>query len=99
MRRTMKFVRGQGAWHLIDEEAPRDACVIATLRNEVEILAMKLLCEHFLAEPARLPDPFSVQHDGSFFNVVPATRNGKLILHITGEDGTDSCVETEFVIR
>lgn len=95
----MKFVRDQGVWHLIDENAPQHACVIATLRTEVEILAIKMLCEHYLAEPTRLPDPFSIQHDGNFFNVVPARQAGRVILHITGEDGTASSLETEFVLR
>lgn len=95
----MKFVRDQGVWHLIDENAPQHACVIATMRSELEILAMKMLCEHYLAEPTRLPEPFTIQHEGNLFNVVPARQDGKLILHISGEDGTASSLETVFVLR
>lgn len=95
----MKFIRDQGVWHLIDENAPQHACVIATLRSEVEVMAMKEFCDLFLTEPDKLPGAFSLRHGSSLFNVVPERRHGKLVLHITGEDGTDSCLETEFAIR
>src|SRR5690348_6375487 len=93
----MRFVEGTGGvWLLVDESAPSDACLIATLRGLVEVLAMKRLCEARLISADCL-DPFEIPFEGRTYQVTPySDRSGKLSLRIDGSDGSLSRVETEF---
>src|SRR5687767_7686341 len=92
----MKFVRGNGVWQLVDEHAPASACVIATLRNEVEVLALSYFCQLYLQAAERVPEHFSVRHQGADYTVTPLGSPGeKLALVIRGE-GFSSTVTTEF---
>src|SRR5947209_1480406 len=93
----MRFVTGEGGtWHLIDEAAPPDACLIASVKSPVEILALKGLCEVML-DPTRTMRDFEVTHDSITYSVKPyADRGGRLSLRIDGSDGSLSRVETEF---
>lgn len=93
----MQFVqRPGGVWLLIDETAPADANVIATVGGPVEALALKGLCEARLASDAP-PGPFELRHGGHGYRVTPyADRGGRISLRIDGGDGSLSRVETEF---
>jgi hypothetical protein len=95
----MRFVPHEDGWRLIDDSNPGDARVLATLRSEVEVLAMAAFCKHYLADPDSVPSRFEVRHLGRpctvYFLGGPGDR---LTLHITGEDGTVIDVATEFVL-
>ncbi len=93
----MRFVQeAGGVWLLIDETAPPDACLIATVRGPVEVLALKGLCEALIGAAGTVQD-FAFTHDGRGFQVTPyADRGGRLSLRIDGSDGSLSRVETEF---
>jgi hypothetical protein len=93
----MQFIQeSEGVWLLIDETAPSDACLIATVRGPVEVLALKGLCEARLAA-AGPPQPFVITLEGRGYRVTPyADREGRLSLRIDGKDGSLSRVETEF---
>ncbi len=94
----MKFVHQNGVWLLIDELAPREACVIATLRNEVEVLALREFCQLTLQAPDHIPEHFLIRHKGADYTVTPLGAPGeKLALIITG-NGYSSTVETEFAM-
>ena len=95
---NMKFIPvPDGVCHLIDETAPVDANLIAVLRDSVEILAVKALCEAMLG-PGGMPAGFDFTHDGRQYRVTPfSDRGGRLSLRIDGDDGSLSRVETEFV--
>lgn len=96
----MRFERRSGdVWLLIDEAAPPDACVIATVRGSIEVLALKGLCEVYLASTGQF-EPFEFTHEGHRYRATPfSDRGGKLSLRIDGSDGTLSRVETEFAYR
>jgi hypothetical protein len=95
----MRFIQRQGFWHLIDENAPEEACVIATLRNDVEILVLKRFCENYLGGSGLPTGEFDVQHDGRCYRVVPVRgTGGKLAFEIAGDDGSLARIDTEFVI-
>jgi hypothetical protein len=94
---TVKFVRRQGVWHLIDEQAPPEACVIATLRSEVEVKALKKFCELWVSDPTRALAGFEILHNGKRFEVSVAGGE-KLDLRLLGEDGSATTVETEFAL-
>jgi hypothetical protein len=93
----MRFIQErEGVWLLIDETAPSQACLIATVRGPVEALALKGLCEARLTTRGRL-QPFDITFEGQSYRVTPfADRGGRLSLRIDGEDGSLSRVETEF---
>jgi hypothetical protein len=93
----MQFVqRPGGVWHLIDETAPPEECLVAEVRGPVEVLALKGLCEARLASAAP-PEPFGFHHEGHEYRVTPyADRGDKLSLRIDGSNGSLSRVETEF---
>ena len=93
----MQFVqRPGGVWHLTDETAPPGANLIAAVNGPVEVLALKGLCEALVAS-RRVNDPFTFHHDGRAYRVTPySDRDGRLSLHIDGEDGSLWRVETEF---
>jgi hypothetical protein len=95
----MRFVEHEGCWRLVDDSAPGQSRVLATLRSEVEVLAMAAFCEHYLADPNNLPSRFEVRH-GARTHVVffLGGRGGRLTLHVEGEDGTVTDVATEFVL-
>ena len=93
----MKFIpHDDGVWHLIDEGAPADANLIAVLRDAVEILAVKELCENIL-RPGVLTAEFGFTHGERSYRVtLYGDRGGRLSLRIQGDDGSLSRVETEF---
>ncbi len=94
----MKFVQREGDWQLIDENAPADACVIATLRSEVEVVALGEFCKFYLQSPDRVPEHFTVRHKGAEYTVTPLGAPGeKLALVIRGE-GYSSTVATQFAM-
>ena len=72
----MRFVQRQGIWHLIDENAPQGANVIATMRNDVEILVLKRFCEEFLRGSGPPPGEFEVRHGGRCYRVAPLQGPG-----------------------
>jgi hypothetical protein len=95
----MRFVQRQGVWHLINENVPHGANVIATLRNDVEILVLKRFCEQFLEGSGVPPGEFEVRHSGKCYRVIPVQdRGGKLAFEIKGDDGSLARIDTEFVV-
>jgi hypothetical protein len=96
----MRFIQRQGVWHLIDENAPEEACVIATLRNEAEVLALKGFCERYLGGDGHQLGEFEVWHAGQRYRVRSFSgAGGKLVLEVEGEDGTRSRVDTQFSLK
>jgi hypothetical protein len=94
----MKFVRGQGVWHLIDENAPKEACVIATLRNEVEVLALREFCQLTLQAPDHIPEHFPIRYQGVDYVVTPLGAPGEKLALIISGDGFSSTVATQFMM-
>jgi hypothetical protein len=93
----MQFVQKGGCWLLVDESAPEHACVIATLRSAVEVLALRTFCEHFLAGQA--PGAFHITHENTEYTVTPLQdRGGKLSLRVAGGNGWLGRIETEFAL-
>src|SRR4051812_18936959 len=92
----MKFVGKQGIWHLIDETAPEAACVIATLRNEVEVVALREFCRYSLQTPDRIPEHFLIRHRGADYTVTPLGAPGEKLTLIIRANGFSSTVATEF---
>jgi hypothetical protein len=93
----MKFTEGEGVWYLIDEAAPSDACVIAVLKDDVELLALKRLCEDMLEVGASAGGSFAFLHDGKRYEVTRyADRGNRLSLKIVGDDGSLRRIESEF---
>jgi hypothetical protein len=92
----VQFVQRKDVWLLIDETAPEDACVIATLRDEVELLALREFCLFYLR--GRVPEHFPIRHGVADYTVTPLGAPGeKLSLIICGE-GYASTVATEFAM-
>jgi len=93
----MRFVpASEGVWLLIDENAPPDASLIATIRGPTELLALKGTCEARLAS-SDSTRPFTFSFGGHSYHVKPYTdRGGRLSLEIVGDDGSLARVETEF---
>ncbi len=86
----------EDTWLLIDESAPANANVIATVRGPVEVLALKGLCEARLrgGESYR---PYAFELANRRYEVTPyADRGGRLSLRILGQEGFQARVETEF---
>lgn len=96
----MKFLKRGTGWQLIDENAPPNACVIATLRNEIEAAALKRFCELYLeATREGSGSPFSVDHCGHTYTVFPESGvGGKLRLRIVGPELAETFVDTEFLL-
>ena len=94
----MKFVQRDGGWLLIDEKAPQEACVIATLRSEIEVLALREFCSLTLRAADRIPEHFAIRYREADYTVTPLGAPGeKLSLIIRGKEYT-STVETEFMM-
>ena len=92
----MQFIQRDGAWVLIDETAPPNANVIATVNGPVEVLALRGLCEARVGATGPIL-PFGVTFGGRSYRVTPfADRGGRLSLRLDGDDGSISRVETEF---
>jgi hypothetical protein len=92
----MRFVKGEGAWHLVDDESR----VLATLRDEVEVLALREFCVFFVADDARVPERFQVEHGGRRYVVTPLGGPGEpLTLVIAGPEEWRSTVQTGLVLR
>src|SRR5258705_10998761 len=88
---SMKFVAGQGVWHLVDEIARDCTRVIATLNDEVEILALRKFCDLYLNNSDNLPSQFEIQHQGKPYKVYFLANPGqKLTLHVVGDDGKNA---------
>ncbi len=95
---AMKFEERDGVWVLIDEAAPPDSCVcvIAVLKDEVEILARKQLCEQFLSNAGQSFQAFSIEYKGKKHKVALfPDRGNRLSMQIQGEDGSLRRVETQ----
>lgn len=94
----MKFVQEQGVWHLIDETTPERAFVIATLRNELEVLALREFCQLTLRDHEHTPEHFQIRYKETEYTVTPLGSPGeKLALSIVG-NGFSSLVSTEFMM-
>lgn len=96
----MQFVPASGGvWLLVDENAPPDASLIATIRSPVELLALKGVCEARLTGTDLLK-PFTFSFEGRTYLVTTfADRGGHLSLKIESDDGSLGRVETEFVFQ
>lgn len=95
----MKFVTGQGVWHLIDDSSSSSPLVIATLKSEVEVLALGKFCELFLAAPENLPSQFEVRYEGKSYTAYFLGEKGeKLTLHLTSEGQSVTTISTELVL-
>jgi hypothetical protein len=95
----MRFVERGGAWHLVREDGGGGEVVLATLRSEVELLAMARFCELYLSTGGNVPSRFEVRHGGRAFVVYfLGSRGEKLTLHMAGADGAVSSVETSFIL-
>lgn len=90
----MQFVQRDGVWFLVDGTDR----AIATLRNEIEVLALAEFCKITLMEPGRIPEHFPISHKGAGYTVTPLGAPGeKLSLVISGEKYS-STVKTEFAM-
>jgi hypothetical protein len=97
-RAAMKLVQRDSVWLLIDETAPEEACVIATLQGEVEVLALREFCRLYLRGDDRIPEHFAIKYRGADYRVTPLGAVGeKLSLVICG-NGYASTVATEFAM-
>jgi len=96
----MKLIKNGAEWHLIDEHASPDACLIARLHGELEAAALIRFCEYYLAGALDdLRRPFPIEHAGKSYTVSTKSRKGeKLVLRIIGTDETDVIIQTEFVL-
>jgi hypothetical protein len=87
----MRFVQSGEGWQLVDDQSR----VLATLRSEVEVLALKQFCVHFVANSATVPEHFVVVLRGQRHVVTPLGGPGEnLTLLITGPEGLRVTVET-----
>lgn len=94
----MEFVQQDGVWLLVDGPNPASRLVLATLRDEIEVIALAEFCKLTLAAPDRIPEHFSVSHKGAGYTVTPLGSPGeKLSLVITG-GGTSATIATEFTV-
>lgn len=94
----MQLVQRGGMWLLIDETAPPNADVIATVRGPVEVLALRGPCEARLGS-AFCMRPLDFTPDSRQYHVTPfADRGNRLPLRIDGSDGSRWRVETEFAV-
>lgn len=93
-RSLMKFVQGDSVWQLIDEAAPAGANVIATLRSEVEVLALGEFCQFYLR--GSVPEHFPVRHNGNDYTVTPLGAPGEKLALVIRGDALSSTVATEF---
>jgi hypothetical protein len=92
----MRLVQRGDVWLLIDEAAPESACVIAVMRDEVEVLALHEFCRAYLQRPGGVPERFTVRCGDAEYTVTPlGTPGEKLSLVIRGE-GYSSTLGTEF---
>jgi hypothetical protein len=96
----MKFVQRSGVWHLIDENSPDQSGVLATLKNDAEILALKKFCEYYSEAGARgVPEHLAFEHQGIQYTVTPVGALGeKLRLILIGSDGTSGSIETGLIL-
>lgn len=93
----MRFMKGEDVWYLIDEQACADANVIAVLRDEVEILALREFTERFLTGARHAGDAWTFKQGAISYEVVPfSDRGGRLSLRIQGDDGSLRRIESEF---
>jgi hypothetical protein len=90
----VQFVRRKDVWLLIDENAPEQACVIATLRDEIELLALREFCQFYLQ--GRVPEHFPIRHGSADYTVTPLGAPGEKLALVIRGDGYSSSVATEF---
>jgi hypothetical protein len=92
-----RFVQKQAVWHLVEESRPN--VVIATLKNDVEILALREFCEHYAMGSEKTPQRFRIECRGKAYTVTPIRSNGeRLTLLISGSGGESYRLETEFTL-
>jgi hypothetical protein len=97
-KETMKFAPWGSGWRLV-EETSSDVRVIATLKNEVEVLALKRLCEEYATNAGRAPSSFGFSHAGMDYKTYCFCDAGdKLVLHVTAAGCPTFTIQTEFVI-
>lgn len=95
----MRFIRVEGGWQLVDEGAAEGARVIAFLKSEVEAAALLSFCEQYLADPRRVPEHFTVAHEGQWYTVTPLGGPGEPLTLLVGrEGGVPARITTTFVL-
>ena len=91
----MRFEKEGDLWLLVSGE-PRQ--VIATIRSEVEVVALAEFCKLILSDPSKVPEHFLIRHNGTEYVVTPLGAPGeKLSLVVSGGENSSSIV-TEFVV-
>ena len=95
----MRFVPEAGVWHLVEDDHA-GVLVLATLRTEIELLALKTFCTHFAADPLKVPEHFTVGQSGRQYRVTPLGADGEpLRIVIRADDGQVTTIETALVLR
>ncbi len=94
----MQFVQQDGVWLLVDGPDPNHRRVIATLRDEIEVLALSEFCKLTLSAPDRIPEHFPVIHKGTAYTVTPLGSPGEKLALVIRGDGHSSTVATEFAM-
>lgn len=88
----MRFVQRDGHWHLLGD----GDSVLAVLRDEVDVVVLRRLCERRLAGET---GDFEVSHAGWGYRVdLVAGKGGRLTLEIRSEGMPPRRIETGFVM-
>jgi len=92
----MRFEQREDGWALVDG----DSRLLATLRSEVEVLALREFCTRFVERPGSVPEHFTIAFRGLRYTVTPLGGQGEhLTLLITAPDGVRSRIDTGLVLR
>jgi hypothetical protein len=92
----MRFVQQEGVWLLVG--GPDDNRVIATLRNETEVLALAEFCKLTLTVLGRVPEHFSISHNGIIYTVTPLGAPGEKLSLVIAGASYSATVQTEFTM-
>lgn len=88
----------EDCWQLVSDEADGKSIVLATLRNEWEVVAVIRLCEETLKEGCP-PSRFEFGHGGERWTVYCLGEEGeRLVLHVTRDGVLVGEISTGFVV-
>jgi hypothetical protein len=88
----MKFIEANGEWHLV----AHTGLIIASLKSEVEVLALRAFCERYFTAPARLPEHFWVERHGERYCVTPLGGPGEKLAIVVSGPGVSRTIATAF---
>jgi hypothetical protein len=95
---AMRFVQREGVWDLVEDGDPAGVRVIATLKNEVEVLALHEFSQRFLVSPRRVPEHFQISHKGTDYTVTPLGAAGEKLALVVAGSGFSSTIATAFTL-